>query len=407
METHTKQLRKESFKTQSKLVTLQSEAKAAQEAAQRAQEELAKERKLSDERKQEAFTANYQLVGVQQELSRMSEAARALEQERDALRAIAKNEEIARIAAEGRIPLPLSKDDEFSSPRRLPRDLPAAYVSDSEEVEELRTALMWEKRRADVAYQHVSFLELECEYKVCACHRGQEIEQNYGRLSVPTPVRRRTSQGPKPSPKRTSTLDIFVSPKRARQSEPLPAKQPTQADPEPEVSQEVQDYFSPKPLSKDLEHRLSPYHDIAPPSPPAFHGNSRSHTPSEEPESKRHSLMSLLDADEAPNSPSSFHGAYRTVSHTTSIPLASPSRPRPMSINTNPETLNSALADDIFTPTLSREESLARIASMRGRTKSFVNGTLTPKKAVGLGIGVEAGDFRSAGHKRVKSFVTI
>lgn len=436
METHTKQLRKESFKSQSKLVTLQTEAKAAQEAVQRLQEELAKEKKLSDERKQESFQAKYDLISVQQELSRMTDAVKALEQERDALRAIAHSEEIARIAAEGRIPLPLSHStDEFSSPRHIP--VSPVYMSDSEEVEELRTALMWEKRRADMAYAHVSFLELECLHKACNCRRTHP--QDFGRLSVPTPIRRRTSQGPKPSPKRSSTLDIFVSAtptKRPRNSEPTSLSREIPApiqERHVSVSQEVQDYFSPKPLSKELEERLSPYHAVAPPSPPQFgrdEQQERSCTPSGEPpvSSKRHSLMSLLDGDEeaepehaatpTPASPSPFHsGTYRTISTTTSIPvLSTPSknaRPRPVSISTAPDVSSSTLMlkEEIFTPTLSREESLRRIQSMRGRTKSF----MTPKKSI-VGEGKENTNvFRSAGpgkseergHKRDQSGVSV
>jgi hypothetical protein len=69
------------------------------------------EKERSSKREQEAFAARYQLVGVQEELAKMVEKVKLVEQERDALKTIAKNEEIARIAAEGQIPLPSSRDD--------------------------------------------------------------------------------------------------------------------------------------------------------------------------------------------------------------------------------------------------------------------------------------------------------
>jgi vacuolar-type H+-ATPase subunit I/STV1 len=88
--------RKESFKSQSVLVKLQEELKAARNSMKTAQVELEQEKQRSMKREQEAFAARYQLVGVQEELSQVQEQIKLVEQERDALRTIAKNEEIAR-----------------------------------------------------------------------------------------------------------------------------------------------------------------------------------------------------------------------------------------------------------------------------------------------------------------------
>ena len=67
----------------------------------------------------------------------MAENIKLVEQERDALRMIAKNEEIARIAAEGRIPLPVAKeDDEFASPKKERKSLDPVLVTSSAAAEE-------------------------------------------------------------------------------------------------------------------------------------------------------------------------------------------------------------------------------------------------------------------------------
>lgn len=88
-------------------------------------------------REQEAFAARYQLVGVQEEVCQVQEQLKLVEQERDALRTIAQNEEIARIAAEGRIPLPtLKEDDEFASPKKGRKSLDMITITSSAASEE-------------------------------------------------------------------------------------------------------------------------------------------------------------------------------------------------------------------------------------------------------------------------------
>src|ERR1700712_1877004 len=121
--------RKENFKSQSTVVKLQEELKSARNSLKAAQADIEQEKERSLKREQEAFAARYQLVGVQEELAQMQEQIKLVEQERDALRTIAKNEEIARIAAEGRIPLPVSpQDDEFASPKKARKSLNAVTV---------------------------------------------------------------------------------------------------------------------------------------------------------------------------------------------------------------------------------------------------------------------------------------
>lgn len=143
-------------------------------------------------REQEAFTARYQIVGVQEQLEQALAQIKVVEQERDAFKTAAKNEEVARIAAEGRIPLPPSQDpnDEFASPpkkgmkkRKVSREEPRYSLSTMEiessaatemEIEELTLQVQWERQRAERAEDMVDFLKAECEMHCCACSKSKD-----------------------------------------------------------------------------------------------------------------------------------------------------------------------------------------------------------------------------------------
>ena len=79
--------RKETFKSQSTIVKIQEELKAARVALKSTEECLAREKELSKAREQEAFAARYQLVELQQELDKTQERIAFLEEERDAFKA--------------------------------------------------------------------------------------------------------------------------------------------------------------------------------------------------------------------------------------------------------------------------------------------------------------------------------
>ncbi|KAF7559206.1 hypothetical protein G7046_g4951 [Stylonectria norvegica] len=179
--------RKETFKTQSSIVKLQEELKSARGAARMTEENLHREKERSKVREQEAFTARYQIVGVQEQLEQALERIKVVEQERDAFKTAAQNEEVARIAAEGRIPLPQSEDmdDEFASPKKLkvpasrePRvslsmmEIVSSAASEAE-IDELALQLQWERQKAQRAQEMVEFLQAECQLRCCPCSKAQ------------------------------------------------------------------------------------------------------------------------------------------------------------------------------------------------------------------------------------------
>ena len=356
--------RKENFKSQSVVVKLQEELKSERNAARIAQSDLEQEKERSAKREQEAFAARYQLVGVQEELAQMQKQIRLVEQERDALRTIAKNEEIARIAAEGRLPLPTSQDDaEFASPKKARKSLdPVTILSSAaseEELDDLRMRLEWEEQKANRALDQVEFLEAECRFNCCASRALRNAESQrpstcdeaaekiqIGRSStvfIPAEgIFRTVSPAPEESP--------WISPAKKTFSAPI-FEEPT------------------LPERQRIDYARTP--SCEPPAPAIV---SDANT----------SLLSLLDAPHSPSSPSiptrsdedgdrTIIETFHTISTTTRIPLADPSDLTTTDMLTN-------LSNPALSPTLSREKALAMIRERRGRARSLAQGTLTPRK---------------------------
>ncbi|ATY65712.1 hypothetical protein A9K55_001860 [Cordyceps militaris] len=176
--------RKENFKSQSTMVKLQEELKTARTAAKINEECLEREKERSQRREQEAFTARYQIVGVQEQLDKALERVKVVEQERDAYKTAAKNEEVARIAAEGRLPLAFGNEAVELSSNKVQKkrkrdsakdggrvslstmDLVGSAATEIE-IEELALQVAWEKHRADRAQEMVEFLQAECRMHSC------------------------------------------------------------------------------------------------------------------------------------------------------------------------------------------------------------------------------------------------
>lgn len=111
-----------------------------------------------------------------------------VEEERDALKTNLKEEEVARVAAEGRIALPsaAAEDDEFASPKK-PRQKPMLR-SQSPEKEPPRIVLELEQLRAELeeyrfvkeqAEEQVEFMRLECQYGCCSCRVAERQHETY------------------------------------------------------------------------------------------------------------------------------------------------------------------------------------------------------------------------------------
>ncbi|KAG6360762.1 hypothetical protein INS49_011828 [Diaporthe citri] len=198
-----RRMRKETFKSQSAIVDLQEQLNAARAAQKSAEASLQREKERSSAREQEAFQARYNQVGLQEQLEKIRseldqalERVKLVEQERDAFKTLAKTEEdVARIASEGRLPLPPAsqedEEDEFASPRKSydSRAVSLSLVdvkssaSSEMEIEELTRLWQWEKQRADRAADQVEYLEAECSLRACSCMKKRPRSSMMGLLS--------------------------------------------------------------------------------------------------------------------------------------------------------------------------------------------------------------------------------
>lgn len=307
--------RKETFKTQSTHVKLQEDLKTARSAVKILEETVEREKERCQAREQEAFEARYELVGVQEHLEQALERIKVIEQERDAFKTAAKNEEVARIAAEGRIPLPKasSPHDEFASPpkksqkkRKIsgdPRYSLSTFEIESSaamemEVEELEDQVQWEKRRADRALEMVDFLQAECENSWCACGRKKQ----------------RTSLGP--SPRHASVVHHPVAEVEEPVDEDMEEEEGTPEDSEEDIPAksvieaplESHDNI-PSPVASP---KLNPQLTIAPPEPTFESLNAGIPAP-KSPQSKKEPRRSTIFCPE--------EGIFRTVSEQEAMAL--------------------------------------------------------------------------------------
>ncbi|KAK5661316.1 hypothetical protein OQA88_11211 [Cercophora sp. LCS_1] len=328
--------RKETFKAQSALVKHQEELKSCRAAQKLAEEELEREKERSKAREQEAFTARYSLVGLQEQLDQALERVKMLEQERDAFKTLAKNEDdVARIAAEGKLPLPESSEDETdASPSHNSRarvssvtlvDVKTSASSEAE-LDELTRLWQWEKQRADRALELVDFLEAECQLRFCP---GAKAARS-GRTSISSLHRKRGSifkiadagdlviLSEKAIPASPSTRE--TSPKRSKTEmlrEEQGLRRSTVFVPAEGIFRTVSSQAEAESLNRGVEQRtisptsepspkMTPSKASEPPTPADRMPRLFARTPSVEPPDfaisaqQRTSLLSLLDAPHDP-----------------------------------------------------------------------------------------------------------
>lgn len=146
-------------------------------------EEVEVQRRKVDGREQDVFAAQYQNVGLQEELDKIRQQLKAIEDERDALKTSLKEEEVARIAAEGKIPLPVSYEpDEFSSPKKKKQERPHVFrddddpyaMDDAAKLNVLRAAYKQELRRRKEADGQIEFMKMECQFRCCPCRLAEK-----------------------------------------------------------------------------------------------------------------------------------------------------------------------------------------------------------------------------------------
>lgn len=185
-EKEVRKVRKEAFKSSSAVLKLQEELKSTRNSLRITQSGFDMEKRKVQQREQQTFDAQYQMVALQEELDRLKTHVKTVEQEKDALKTSLKEEEVARIAAEGMIALPLGnqEDDDLMSPqvmrRRSPHKRPQSPLSDDKEnigvvtkkmveMKQVIEQLRQEKAKREEAEELAEFMRLECQFKCCGC----------------------------------------------------------------------------------------------------------------------------------------------------------------------------------------------------------------------------------------------
>ncbi|KAI0025809.1 hypothetical protein F4780DRAFT_228258 [Xylariomycetidae sp. FL0641] len=235
--------RKDNYKIQSTIAKLSEELKVTTAASKSFEEALQREKERSKSREQEAFETRYQLAEIQGELQKALERVKFAEEERDAFKAAAKSEEVARIAAEGRLPLPPEEPDtEFASPKKPRQSLSAVDIMSSAsselEIEELTRLWQWEKQRADRTQEHLEFVQAECQLHCCAYakSRSRRSLKSSSRRSGPVTIldpsdlmilgkESQLRKGPTPPPETTQKGQEHAG--EARSTAAPPTEEPT------------------------------------------------------------------------------------------------------------------------------------------------------------------------------------
>lgn len=410
--------RKEAFKSSSAVVKLQEELKSTRNTLRITQSGFELEKQKVQRREQETFSAQYQLVAVQEELEKLTVHLKVVQEERDALKTSLKEEEVARIAAEGMIALPISQevdDDLFSSPRRRSptKRAPSPLSDDKENIHmtprktpesrRLHEELRRERIHRAQAEEMMEFLSLECQFRCCACQTAETHGHDLS-LAIPADIAMsldairedmRAFLTPMKDSREAQNVQIARTPVYAtmdidEQTKPEEGKTTPDDHGMEElhtaVSQERE--FTPRPaVDEELPRATHP----VPIDPASEH---------DEHDEQADTIMSTIAA-EIPSSSSrpqtpTYQDAsstlsrppftVRTVTTTTTVPMHFTPAAKPPAPITTDNIPTPTYGVDATTPTFDRAAALAAIQYRRGRAKSIAEGHVTPRKQMLEGV---------------------
>lgn len=385
-EKEVRRARKEAFKSSSMLVKAQEELKSARNKYTLMREQAEEQRRKVEEQTQETFSTQYQLVGLQEEIETLAQQKRIIVEERDALKRSLKEEELARIAAEGQIALPASKKgDEFASPAKKTRivrresfkeNMDPLVSASQEQITALRHDMYTEKKIRQKAEDQIHFMKMECQFRCCSCRVAERQGMEYiheDLLSVEAI---------------STTSDLETSPKED-ESDPFIQQTATRPLQSPFLDQDLEPlirfspttgtfYKTPSPLKQFTNYKLpnSPQTPITSPPVSPTHGHS---TPS--PLSRKASVTQWIPTAFTPfpdrplptppfgaNTVAQTH-AIKTV--TTIVPLVTtPAPAKQLPFNAE--------------ATMTREQALEQIRARRGRARSIAAGQGTPRRLMAI-----------------------
>ncbi|KAK3704998.1 hypothetical protein LTR37_013515 [Vermiconidia calcicola] len=422
--------RKEAFKSLSTVLKLQEELKSTRNSLRITQSGFDLEKQKVERKEQERFEMEYQLIPLQEQLDQLKEKLRTAEEEREALKTNLREEEVARIAAEGMIALPASQDmdmDLMSSPRKQPTPQKLRLLNDPEEDKEnmgavsrkasenrhLSEELRSEKIRREHAEELVDFLRIECMFQCCGCRSASRLGHEFtleldAEMAAGVEKIRAGMEGILSLQHSSDEKDRMEV-----DDEVVKAVDDVEHVVEPEAQADLEQMPDARhAMDDDLDRSLT-FAAESPKQPQA----SDEHVPeveeaalsglltgAEEEVSAHDSASetratvqpqhetSTEEEDHHQTTPVRPHALVRTVTTTTTIPMhftpVSKHLPPvfdPEDAENIPPTSNATLPDGTQ-PTFDRAAALAAIEYRRGRAKSIANGQATPRKQMMEGI---------------------
>jgi hypothetical protein len=444
--------RKEAFKSASVVLKLQETLRDTQKRLQVSKIDHATDVQKADQFEQEATDAKCALMALQQDLGKLREQFAVLEQEKEALKTNLKEEEVARIAAEGQIALPSGHDDDsdlFTSPHKpsSPRKSQPEPLSDDKENAGVVTKKMFdtrmlqeeleaERQKKVAAEELVEFLRMECAFKCCECksaaRHGRALRVSMDEIIASSIQKMKSDIASIMTPPASETGEDQMDAENthtaagAEESAPTDTQETNPADemdlemgedvPLPESDHNRTTTVDETPASVEDEttqaRQSTPENDDSDITQPFPQHNddtvqsTDSNIKDEEPEVS-HRTITVPLKDSPPSTPPRaqleselndvVQRSVRTITTTTRIPMHFTPVSKPALLpaweqeNTEPRKFGStSSAGEVSTPPFDREAALAAIAYRRGRAKSIANGTLTPPRQMVEGINLKS-----------------
>jgi hypothetical protein len=444
--------RKEAFKSASVVLKLQETLRDTQKRLQVSKIDHATDVQKADQFEQEATDAKCALMALQQDLGKLREQFAVLEQEKEALKTNLKEEEVARIAAEGQIALPSGHDDDsdlFTSPHKpsSPRKSQPEPLSDDKENAGVVTKKMFdtrmlqeeleaERQKKVAAEELVEFLRMECAFECCECksaaRHGRALRVSMDEIIASSIQKMKSDIASIMTPPASESGEDQMDAENthtaagAEESAPTDTQETNPADemdlemgedvPLPESDHNtttVADETSASVEDETTQARQSTSEnddsDITQPFPQHNDDtvqSTDSNIKDEEPEVS-HRTITVPLKDSPPSTPpraqleselnDQVQRSVRTITTTTRIPMHFTPVSKPALLpaweqeNTEPRKFGStSSAGEVSSLPFDREAALAAIAYRRGRAKSIANGTLTPPRQMVEGINLKS-----------------
>ena len=373
----------------------------------------------------------YQLIPLQEELDRLKRKLRVSEEEKEALKTNLKEEEVARIAADGMIALPVSqdRDDDLSmSPRKQsPLKRTQSPLSDDKEnmniipkkaLESRRLAeeLEREKMRREYAEELADFLRMECMFRCCECKTASRLGHEFAlsldsELAVGVEKVRAGMEGILTAPGSFDEKDRMEV-EEAPVVDLDAAKAEEIGDAKAQATFEVQETdASVVAVTEELDRSLtvaaeSPVQSRSPADQLLEEQQRSLRTTPPAPvltTAKAPAVTATADTTVHPATPPSqtqhqstpfrhHQHSIKTVTTTTTVPMQFTPISKPALFNLEdaenvPPTASAG--GDVVAGTFDRAAALAAIEYRRGRAKSLANGPMTPRKQMLEGVNLK------------------